>query len=96
MVGKRPLERGTLSDCPIRGSQLSHRESQGRFTPEKRHRQITICLLRSKADMQKKERALQLSPEKDMDLLAEGIQGQLEGAVGTGVVAQDSQGEFHV
>ena len=31
MVGKRPLERETLSDCPIRGSQLSQRESQGRY-----------------------------------------------------------------
>ena len=27
------LERGTLSVCPLRGSQLSQRESQGRFAP---------------------------------------------------------------
>ena len=33
MIGKRPLERRTLSVCPIRGSQLSQRESQGRFAP---------------------------------------------------------------
>ena len=33
MVGQRLLERGTLSDCPMRGSQLSQRESQGRFAP---------------------------------------------------------------
>ena len=40
MIGKRPLERGTLSDCPLRGSQLSQRESQGRFAPRKRYRAV--------------------------------------------------------
>ena len=34
MVGQRLLERGTLSVCPLRGSQLSQRESQGRFAPQ--------------------------------------------------------------
>ena len=33
MVGGRVLERGTLSVYPFRGSQLSQRESQGRFAP---------------------------------------------------------------
>ena len=33
MIGKGPLERRTLSVYPLRGSQLSQRESQGRFAP---------------------------------------------------------------